>query len=94
MQIVAEVVRNGFVESAHRGTVVHIAADGALLRAWGDPDTRVFPRSTNKPIQALGMLRAGLPLEGPLLALSMASHSGEPLHVAAVEQILAEADLD
>ena len=71
-----------------------MAPDGSVLRAWGDPDVRVFPRSTNKPIQAFGMLRAGLPLTGPLLALSMASHSGEPFHIAGIEQILAEADLD
>jgi len=94
VQIVAEVVRNGFVESVHRGTVVHVGPHGDVIRSWGDPDTRVFPRSTNKPIQALGMLRAGLPLDGPLLALAMASHSGESFHVEGVEQILAQAGLD
>lgn len=94
MQIVAEVVRNGFVESVHRGTVVHVEPGGDVIRAWGDPDTVVFPRSCNKPIQALGMLRAGLPLDGSLLALAMASHSGEAFHVQGVQQILTQAGLD
>lgn len=60
----------------------------------GDPGIVIFPRSANKPIQALGMLRAGLPLDGRLLALSSASHSGEPFHLEAVREILALADLD
>ncbi len=59
-----------------------------------DPGTVVFPRSANKPIQALGMLRAGLPLDGELLAISSASHSGEPFHLDAVREILALAGLD
>jgi len=94
MQVIAEVVRSGFVESVHRGTVAHVGPDGEVLRAWGDPDAQVFPRSCNKPIQALGMLRAGLPLDGPLLALAMASHSAEAFHLEAVDAILDRAGLD
>lgn len=60
----------------------------------GDPGTVIFPRSSNKPLQALGMLRAGLPLDGRLLALASASHSGEPFHLDAVREILALAGLD
>nr|MCW2727708.1 asparaginase [Aeromicrobium sp.] len=60
----------------------------------GDPGTVIFPRSANKPIQALGMLRAGLPLDGRLLALASASHSGEPFHLDAVREILSLARLD
>ena len=41
----------------------------------GDPDVPVFPRSSNKPLQAVGMLEAGLDLDGELLALAC----GEPL---------------
>ena len=51
----------------------------------------MLPRSCNKPIQALGMLEAGLSLEGELLALACASHSGEPFHVEGVRRILASA---
>jgi L-asparaginase II len=54
----------------------------------------MLPRSSNKPVQALGMLRAGLDLHGELLALACASHSGEPFHLEGVREILAKAGLD
>ena len=53
----------------------------------------MLPRSCNKPIQALAMLEAGLTLDGELLALACASHSGEPFHVEGVRRILASAGL-
>ena len=49
----------------------------------------MFPRSANKPMQAAGMLAPGLDLDGKLLALAAASHSGEDFHVAGVREILA-----
>ena len=39
------------------------------------------------------MLRAGLDLDGKLLALAAASHSGEAFHVTGVREILAGAGL-
>ncbi|WP_433165687.1 asparaginase [Kribbella sp. CA-247076] len=92
--ILADVVRNGFVESRHRGSVVVTDADGAVAWSVGVVDEPMFPRSSNKPMQALGMLRHGLPLDGRLLALAGASHSGEPFHVDGVREILALAKLD
>jgi len=53
----------------------------------------MFPRSASKPLQAAGMLRAGLRLDGPLVALAAASHAGEPFHIAGVRDILAGAGL-
>jgi L-asparaginase II len=53
----------------------------------------MFPRSSNKPFQAAAMLRWGLKLDGELLALAAASHSGEDFHVAGVRKILASAGL-
>jgi len=44
-------------------------------------------------MQAVGMLEAGLDLDGELLALACASHSGEPFHLAGVRRILAAAGL-
>lgn len=94
MEVLAEIVRSGFVEGRHRGAVIRVDPDGKVVWSIGDPDTVVFPRSANKPLQALGMLRAGLPLDGKLLALASASHSGEQFHLDAVREILALADLD
>lgn len=94
VEVLAEVVRSGLVESRHRGVAVGVDPSGEVRWSLGDPGTVIFPRSANKPIQALGMLRAGLPLDGHLLALSSASHSGEEFHLAAVREILALAGLD
>ena len=90
--VVAHVVRNGFVESVHHGCAVVTAPDGAVLREVGDAGAACFPRSSNKPLQAVAMLRAGMQLNAPLLALASASHSGEPFHLDGVRQILAESD--
>jgi L-asparaginase II len=91
--IVAHVVRGGFVESVHRGTVVVTAPDGSVEWALGDPAGAVFARSANKPIQASAMVRAGLDLPDAELALACASHSGEPFHREAAARILAGAGL-
>ena len=94
MDVLVEVVRSGLVESRHRGVAARVGPAGELMWSWGDPDTVIFPRSANKPFQALGMLRSGLPLDGPELALAAASHSAEPFHLDGVRGILALAGLD
>ena len=91
--VVAHVVRSGFVESVHHGSVVALDADGSTLLAVGDVAGPIFPRSSSKPIQALAMLRAGLKLDGELLALASGSHSGESFHLEGVRRILAGAGL-
>jgi L-asparaginase II len=91
--VVAEIVRSGFVEGHHYGSVVALAADGSVEWSVGDVASPVLPRSCNKPLQAVGMVRAGLDLDGELLALASASHSGEPFHLDGVRRILAGAGL-
>jgi L-asparaginase II len=92
--VVAEIVRSGFVEGHHYGSVVALAADGSVDWSLGNVESQILPRSCNKPIQALGMVRAGLDLDGELLALASASHSGEAFHIEGVRKILAGAGLD
>ena len=82
-----------FVESVHRASVAVTASDGSLLHGWGAPGDPVFPRSSNKPLQSVGMLRAGLTLPAHQLALASASHSAEPFHLDAVRDMLAAAGL-
>jgi len=91
--VVAEVVRSGFAESRHRGAVAGLAADGTQVISAGDTAAPFFPRSANKPLQAVAMLRLGLDLDGELLALAAASHSGEDYHVEGVRKILSGAGL-
>lgn len=93
-EILVDIVRSGFVEGHHRGSVVALAADGSVDWSLGDVDSQIYPRSCNKPMQVVGMLRLGLPLDGELLALAAASHSGEPFHIAGVRRILTEVGLD
>lgn len=88
--VLAEVVRSGFVEGLHRGSLVVLAADGGVEFTLGDPAAPVFPRSSNKPMQAAAILRAGLDLGGERLALAAASHSGEGFHLDLVRTMLAE----
>lgn len=92
--LVVNVVRSGFVEARHRARLLAVAADGSVVRACGPVDALVSPRSSLKPLQAVAMLRRGLALDGELLALACASHSGEPYHVDGVRKILAGAGLD
>ncbi|HYH33600.1 MAG TPA: asparaginase, partial [Nocardioides sp.] len=92
--VVAEVVRSGFVEGHHYGSLLALDSSGEVDWAVGDVTSPILPRSCNKPLQALGMLRAGLDLPDELLALACASHSGEEFHVAGVREILAGAGLD
>lgn len=94
MHKVAEVVRNGFVEGHHTGSVVALAADGTVALAVGQPDEPMLPRSCAKPLQAAGMLRAGLEVDDEQLAIICASHNGEPRHVDVVRRILADVGLD
>ncbi|MGW2817985.1 asparaginase [Streptomyces sp. NPDC001415] len=88
--VLAEVVRSGFVEGHHRGSLVVLAEDGSVEFALGDPAAPVFPRSSNKPMQAAAVLRAGLDLSGERLAIAAASHSGEGFHLDLVRKMLAE----
>jgi L-asparaginase II len=91
--VLAEVVRSGFVESRHRGAVAALAADGRRVIGAGRTAVPFLPRSSNKPLQATAMLRCGLDLDGELLALAAASHSGEDFHVDGVRKILSGAGL-
>ncbi|WP_436525924.1 asparaginase [Actinoplanes sp. HUAS TT8] len=87
--VVAEVVRSGFVESVHHGIIAF--SDKSGVGEIGQP---FFPRSSNKPLQTVGMLRSGLvPREETDLAMISASHDAEPFHVDRVLGILAAAGL-
>ena len=64
-------------------------ARGKIIASWGDCGAPVYPRSAVKPLQALVLLETGaadrFAVTEKELALACASHSGEPIHVAAVD---------
>ena len=89
----AVTTRSGRDESLHFGAVVLLGKDGTIEQALGDSSVVVYPRSSNKPIQATAMVSAGLALPPRLLALVCGSHDGRPEHLAAAREILSTANL-
>ncbi|MGH7459390.1 MAG: asparaginase [Longimicrobiaceae bacterium] len=89
---VVEVVRGRMVESRHRVHAAVVDAAGRLRASSGNPELVAFFRSAAKPFQALPLVDDGaverFGLSEQELALCCGSHSGEPEHVRAVEQIL------
>ena len=51
--VLVNVMRGGALESAHRGSLVVLDADGAVVATLGDVDRPIFPRSAIKLLQAL-----------------------------------------
>ena len=90
---VAHRIRGGVGEGIHYGSVVVLGADGTVDFQLGDIEAAFYPRSALKPVQAVAMVRAGLPLDGELLSLTAASHSGEERHLAGTRRILELAGL-
>jgi L-asparaginase II len=96
--VLVEIHRGNGLESSHRGAAAIADSRGDIIAAWGDIDRPIFPRSAVKMIQALPLIESGAAerfrLTDEHLALACASHSGEPVHVRAVEAWLAQIGLD
>ena len=90
----AQVIRSDFIEGRHFGSAVVVDSSGQIIWSAGEVATQIFPRSSNKIMQGLAMIRAGLPAKGELLALSCASHSAESFHIEGVQSLLNAAGLD
>jgi L-asparaginase II len=91
--LLAEVTRNRFVECRHYGSAVVVDPTGKVCFSLGQPEAQTFGRSATKMMQAVAMLRAGLKVTDHQLALTTASHSGSPEHLAVVESILHDSKL-
>ena len=90
--MLAEVVRSGVVESRHRGSLVVLDPNGKVAFAIGDATEPFFPRSSNKPMQAVGMLRAGLEpagLSGPNRSNALEASGSSDLAGSAGQSLLA-----
>lgn len=95
--VLVDVVRNGVVESCHRGSAVVVDANGKVIFSIGDIERSIYPRSAIKPLQALPIIESGADQEFNLslkeISLSCASHNSENMHVDTVEQWLERLDL-
>ncbi|NUS72182.1 MAG: asparaginase [Corynebacteriales bacterium] len=86
--VIATLTRGNYVESWHRGSVYVATSDHHEVLTLGSTHSRMYPRSANKPLQAVGMLRAGAKLDNENLALSAGSHRGEAQHIDQVTALL------
>lgn len=89
----AVTTRSGSDESLHFGAVVILGKDGSIETALGDSAVVIYPRSSNKPMQATAMASRGLTLPPRLLALVCGSHDGLPEHIAGAREILSTVSL-
>lgn len=89
--------RGSHLESQHRGVWALVDVDGTVVDGEGDPDQTIFARSSSKSLQALPLVASGAIEEFGLLdrhiALAIASHSGEEMHLAGVQEMLGAAGL-
>lgn len=94
----AKVYRDTHPESVHRGSVAVVDSRGKLLAFAGDPATRTCLRSAAKPFQGIPLLEYGGLEEYELtqeeIALTCASHGGEPVHVATAAALLRKGEFD
>ncbi|WP_141604367.1 asparaginase [Terrilactibacillus laevilacticus] len=92
-----KVYRGNYIESTHRMHIAVTDNKGTLLFHFGQPERPIFPRSSMKPFQAIPLVETGAAkhfnYSQKELALSCASHSGEPIHRQAVLHILDKLNL-
>ena len=95
---IAKILRGTHVESRHTGAFAVADSHGRLVRAGGDPDRPIYPRSAVKALQALPLVASGsaqkLGLTDQQLALACASHTGTQEHAETAAAMLARAGRD
>src|SRR5215204_6454785 len=92
------VTRGALVESRHRVHAAVVNASGTLIGAARDAAIVSHWRSCAKPFQIMPLIESGgfdtLGWGDDQLALSCASHGGEPEHVAIAEAMLADIGME
>lgn len=91
-KLLVRVYRGKAVESEHYGHVVVADRTGAIRLQIGDAATRVYLRSAAKPVQAIPAIEHGVPeafgFSESEMALTCASHNGEPFHAETAASML------
>lgn len=95
---ITKVYRGAHLESVHRGSMAVVDSRGTLLAYAGDPALRTCLRSAAKPFQGIPLLEYGgleeFDLTPEEIALTCASHGGEPVHVATAAALLRKGEFD
>lgn len=94
--ILAELIRNNWVENRHRGAFCVVNDAGEVIASAGDFEREIYPRSAIKSLQALALFKSGaiekFGFDDKAIAMSCASHLGEPGHVSQVTSNLEKID--
>ena len=95
--VLVQVTRGGIVESQHRGRYIIVDVAGNVRDEVGDCNTPTYPRSSAKIFQALPMILSNAHkhynLTDAEIAITCASHLGQPEHTKTVNSILTKAGL-
>lgn len=98
MKPLANVYRGTHIESFHTGSIAVVDSTGRLLACAGDPALRACLRSAAKPFQAIPLIEYGgaeeFDLTAEEIALTCASHGGEPMHVSTAAAMLRKGEFD
>lgn len=90
--VLAEVIRGDITESVHRGAYAVCDAHGVVLKAAGDIDRAILPRSAVKALQAIPLVESGAAdaagFTDAEIALAVGSHGGEARHIATARGML------
>ncbi|MBV6496194.1 MAG: hypothetical protein JFAIHJKO_01313 [Pyrinomonadaceae bacterium] len=94
-EILANVIRGNNVESVHAGHLAVVDGEGNTVLVKGDPSVATYFRSAAKPFQFIPNLTSGAAdafgFDEREVALAVASHSGEDMHVEVAASMLAKA---
>ncbi|NLU52565.1 MAG: asparaginase [Clostridiaceae bacterium] len=89
--------RSGRVESIHHGYICVTDSDGKIKYSIGNPNARIFIRSSGKPIYANAFVMSGAMEKFNIslkeLAILCASHGGQAFHRRIIRGILKKAGL-
>lgn len=98
MKPLTNVYRGAQLESFHTGSIAVVDSMGRLLACIGDPALITCLRSAAKPFQAIPLIEYGgaeeFDLSGEEIALTCASHGGEPFHVSTAAAMLRKGEFD
>jgi len=92
MEQLAVLTRSGYVESIHYGYICVVDSSGKIIKEIGDSNTKIYFRSSAKPIQAVPVIESGASQHFGFtkkeISIMCSSHSGQIMHQDTVTEML------
>lgn len=92
MEQLAVLTRSGYVESIHYGYICVVDSSGKIIKEIGDSNTKIYFRSSAKPIQAVQVIESGASQHFGFtkkeISIMCSSHSGQIMHQDTVTEML------